>query len=166
MLFWNWNKTFSLLYIYTHPPVIPTFGLPEKTFHRVFKSRTPYKDNSLKNFHLMLKVLLSEKNNVHFGLRVILKSSPFSTRESFLVKQPSVYRSLLCELLTTLKNNGQKLLLLETWGAAKSKRKTAAAAAADVHTYACINQYQASLLLAACINHPRPRGLQFTLGTV
>lgn len=80
------------------------------------------------------------------------------------MKQPLGYRSPLWELLTTLKNNGQKLLQLETWGAAKCKRKRAAAAA-DVCTYACINPYQAPLLLAACIKHPWPSSLQFPFGT-
>lgn len=104
----------------------------------------------------MLKVIykIIRKKWSALCLKGYFKNISFNCQEKFLVKQPLGYRSLLWELLSTLKNNGQKLLQLETWGAAKSKRAAAVAdvctctSDADVCTSACISPYQGPLLAA------------------
>lgn len=99
----------------------------------------PYKENSFKKTNLMLQFLSSIiKEKKLSPLKGNFKIITFYYQGKFLVKEPLAYRPLLCELLTMLKNNGQKLLLLEAWGAAKSKRKKAAATA-DVCSDVCIN---------------------------
>lgn len=64
----------------------------------------------------MLKVVrkIIRKKRSPLCLKGHFKNISFYCQVKFLVKQPLGYRSLLWELLTNLKNNGQKLIKLET----------------------------------------------------